>query len=263
MEYDFEHLQIDTVDGVATVRVHRPDKLNALNAALIAQLDEAFRALAGDDAVQAILLTGSGEKAFVAGADIAELARMDPIGGVRTSRQGQDAFRFLERMRKPVIAAVNGFALGGGLELALACHVRIASENAKFGLPEVKLGIIPGYGGTVRLPRLVGRGRALELILTGEMIDAQEALRIGLVNRVHAQAELLDAARALAARITGNGPIALALALEAVDHGMAATMEDAQLFESNLFGLLASTDDMREGMTAFLEKRKAKFTGKG
>ena len=263
MAYEFEHLKIDTADGIATVRVHRPDKLNALNAALIAQLDDAFRALAADDSVQAVLLTGSGEKAFVAGADIAELATMDPIGGVRTSRQGQDAFRFLERMRKPVIAAVNGFALGGGLELALACHVRIASENAKFGLPEVKLGIIPGYGGTVRLPRLVGRGRALELILTGEMIDAQEALRIGLVNRVHPQAELVDAARALAAKIAGNGPIALALALEAVDHGMTATTEDAQLFESNLFGLLASTDDMREGMTAFLEKRKAKFTGKG
>lgn len=262
MARDFEHVGIETTDGVAIVRVDRPEKLNALNSALIAQLDRAFHALAEDDAVQAIVLTGAGEKAFVAGADIGELAQMDPIGGVRTSRQGQDAFRFLERMRKPVIAAVNGFALGGGLELALACHLRMASENAKFGLPEVKLGIIPGYGGTVRLPRLVGKGRALELILSGEMIDAQEAYRIGLVNRVFPQDELLEAARSLASKITANGPVALALALEAVDHGMVATTEDAQLFESNLFGLLASTADMREGMSAFLEKRKAKFTGK-
>ncbi|HEU5211088.1 MAG TPA: enoyl-CoA hydratase-related protein, partial [Longimicrobiales bacterium] len=237
-------------------------KLNALNAALIAELDQAFRGLADDGTVRAIVLTGAGEKAFVAGADIGELAKMDPIGGVRTSRQGQDAFRFLERMAKPVIAAVNGFALGGGLELALACHIRVASENAKFGLPEVKLGIIPGYGGTVRLPRLVGKGRALELILTGEMIDAQEAHRIGLVNRVVPQGELLEAARSLAAKISANGPVAVALALEAVENGLTATVEDAQRFESNLFGLLASTSDMREGMGAFLEKRKANFTGK-
>ncbi len=262
MAYEYEHVQVEVDGGVAVVRVHRPDKLNALNAALIAQLDGAFHEVAADAAVQAIVLTGSGEKAFVAGADIGELAQMDPIGGVRTSREGQDAFRFLERMRKPVIAAVNGFALGGGLELALACHLRLASENAKFGLPEVKLGIIPGYGGTVRLPRLVGKGRALEMILSGEMIDAEAAYRIGLVNRVHAQVDLLAEARALAGKIAANGPVALALALEAVDHGMAATMEDAQLFESNLFGLLASTSDMREGMGAFLEKRKAKFTGK-
>ncbi len=262
MRYEFEHVQVAVEDGVAVVRVDRPDKLNALNGALITQLDRAFRALAADDEVRTLVLTGSGEKAFVAGADIGELARMDPIGGVRTSRQGQDAFRFLEQMPKPVIAAVNGFALGGGLELALACHLRLASDNAKFGLPEVKLGIIPGYGGTVRLPRLVGKGRALELILTGEMIDAQEAYRIGLVNRVVPQGELLGTARGLAATIAANGPVAVALALEAVDNGLTATAEAAQRFESNLFGLLASTDDMREGMGAFLEKRKAKFTGK-
>jgi len=262
MGYEFEHVQVEIEDGIAIVRVNRPDKLNALNAALIAQLDEAFRALAADDSARALVLTGAGEKAFVAGADIGELATMDPIGGVRTSRQGQDAFRFLERMPKPVIAAVNGFALGGGLELALACHLRLASENAKFGLPEVKLGIIPGYGGTVRLPRLVGKGRALELILSGEMIDAPEAYRIGLVNRVVPQSELLDTARTLAGKITANGPVAIALALEAVENGLTATTEDAQRFESNLFGLLASTDDMREGMGAFLEKRKANFTGK-
>jgi enoyl-CoA hydratase len=181
---------------------------------------------------------------------------------VRTSRQGQDAFRFLEKMPKPVIAAVNGFALGGGLELALACHLRIASENARFGLPEVKLGIIPGYGGTIRLPRLVGRGRALELMLTGEMIGAEEAYRIGLVNRVVPLAELQEATRALLGKITANGPVAVALALESVDRGFDTTLDDGLTLESNLFGLLASTEDMREGMQAFLEKRPADFQGR-
>src|SRR5688572_17641930 len=171
-------------DGIALVTINRPDKLNALNAETVQELDAVVRDIAGDDAVRAVILTGSGDKAFVAGADIGELAQMGPIDGVRVSRAGQDTFRMLERLSKPVIAAVNGFALGGGLELALACHMRIASSTAKFGLPEVKLGIIPGYGGTVRLPRVVGRGRALELILTGEMIDAQEAHRIGLVKHV-------------------------------------------------------------------------------
>jgi enoyl-CoA hydratase len=178
---------------------------------------------------------------------------------VQVSRAGQDTFRLLERMPKPVIAAVNGFALGGGLELALACHIRLASSRARFGLPEVKLGIIPGYGGTVRLPRLVGRGRALELMLSGDMIDAEEAFRIGLVNRVLEPDALLGAARDMARRMAANGPIAVALALEAVDRGMSASVEDAQILESSLFGLLASTDDMREGMQAFLEKRKPEF----
>ncbi|HUF27339.1 MAG TPA: enoyl-CoA hydratase-related protein, partial [Gemmatimonadaceae bacterium] len=171
-------------DGIAVVTVNRPDKLNALNDETVRALDVAFRELAADDGVRGVIVTGAGEKAFVAGADIGELAKMGPLDGVRVSRRGQDTFAVLERMPKPVLAAVNGFALGGGLELALACHLRIASPNAKFGLPEVKLGIIPGYGGTVRLPRIVGRGRALELILTGEMIDATEAHRIGLVNRI-------------------------------------------------------------------------------
>ena len=187
---------------------------------------------------------------------------MGPVTGVAVSRQGQDAFRAIELMRKPVVAAVNGFALGGGLELALACHLRIASENARFGLPEVKLGIIPGYGGTVRLPRLVGRGRALQMILTGEMIPADEAYRIGLVNDVVPQPALLDAATGLAHKIMANGPIAVAMALEAVDHGFHASTEDALRFESNLFGLLASTEDMREGMAAFLEKRPPDFRGR-
>jgi enoyl-CoA hydratase len=246
-------------DGLALVAVNRPDKLNALNAATIQRLDEVLREVRADDAVRAIILTGAGEKAFVAGADIAELATMGPIDGVQVSRAGQETFRMLERMPKPVIAAVNGFALGGGLELALACHIRIASTRAKFGLPEVKLGIIPGYGGTVRLPRLVGRGRALELMLTGDMIDAAEALRIGLVNRVEEPDAVLGAARDMARKMVANGPIALAMALEAVDRGMSTTIDDAQILESRLFGLLASTEDMREGMQAFLEKRKAEF----
>ncbi len=253
---------IEQADGLATVTVSRPEKLNALNAATVEEIGTAFRALAQDEAVRGVVLTGAGEKAFVAGADIKELSRMDPVGGVAVSRQGQDAFRFIELMRKPVVAAVNGFALGGGLELALACHLRIASENARFGVPEVKLGIIPGYGGTVRLPRLVGRGRALQMILTGEMIDAEEAHRIGLVNDVVPQAALLESARGLAHRIMTNGPVAVALALEAVDHGYHATTDDALRFESNLFGLLASTEDMREGMAAFLEKRPAAFRGR-
>jgi enoyl-CoA hydratase len=254
-------LRVEKAERIATVTINRPDKLNALNDDLVAGLFDVLRTLAADDETRAIILTGAGEKAFVAGADIAELAQMTSLSGVQSSRAGQDAFRQIETMPKPVIAAVNGFALGGGLELALACHIRIASENAKLGLPEVKLGIIPGYGGTVRLPRLVGRGRALELILTGEMIDAQEAFRIGLVNRIVPQPELMTHTRTLATRMIANGPIALALAIEAVDHSYNATTEDGLRLESKLFGLLASTSDMREGMAAFLEKRRADFRG--
>jgi enoyl-CoA hydratase len=251
------------VDGtIATITIDRPDKLNALNAATVEELRRAFEAAHANEAVRGVIVTGAGPKAFVAGADIAELATMGPITGVRVSRDGQDAFRFLERMGKPVLAAVNGFALGGGLELALACHLRIASANARFGLPEVRLGIIPGYGGTVRLPRIVGRGRALELILTGDMIDAEEAHRIGLVNRVVDAGELQTAARELMTRITANGPRALALALESVDHAEGASTPDALTLESSLFGLLASTEDMREGKQAFIEKRAARFQGR-
>lgn len=262
MAGEYEFLQIERKDAVATVVVNRPEKLNALNAATVTEFERCFRSLREDDTVRGIIVTGAGEKAFVAGADIGELAKMGPISGVRVSRQGQDAFRFLETMPKPVIAAVNGFALGGGLELALACHIRVASENARFGLPEVKLGIIPGYGGTVRLPRLVGRGRALELMLTGEMIGADEAHRIGLVNRVVPQVELMREAEALLQKILANGPIAVALALESVDRGLDTTLEDGLVLESNLFGLLAATEDMREGMQAFLEKRPAEFKGR-
>jgi enoyl-CoA hydratase len=248
-------------DGIAVITVNRPDKLNALNAETVRHLDAVLREVRDDAGIRAIILTGAGEKAFVAGADIAELATMGPIDGIRVSRAGQDTFRLLERLAKPVIAAVNGFALGGGLELALACHIRIASDRAKFGLPEVKLGIIPGYGGTVRLARLIGRGRATELMLTGEMIGADEALRMGLVNRVTEPAALMETARGLARTIAANGPIAVGMALESLDRGLSTTIDDAQVLESNLFGLLASTHDMREGMQAFLEKRKPAFRG--
>lgn len=258
--YDF--LKLDADDGIATITINRPDKLNALNAATVREIGAAFAAVRADDGVRGVIVTGAGEKSFVAGADIAELATMGPVTGVRVSREGQDIFRNIERLGKPVLAAVNGFALGGGLELALACHLRIAASNARFGLPEVKLGIIPGYGGTIRLPRIVGRGRALELILTGEMIDAAEAHRIGLVNRVVEPAELRGTTTALLRKIIANGPIALALALESVAHGETTSSEDALILESNLFGLLAATDDMREGMAAFLEKRKAEFEGR-
>jgi enoyl-CoA hydratase len=259
---DYSLLKLDVADGIATITVNRPDKLNALNRETIEELGRAVAEVAGRDEVRGAIVTGAGEKAFVAGADIAELAKMGPVDGVETSRLGQRVFRAIETSRKPYVAAVNGFALGGGCELALACHLRVASERAKFGLPEVKLGIIPGYGGSIRLPRIVGRGRALELILTGEMIGAEEAHRIGLANRVAPAESVLDQARELLVTIIGNGPVALALAMEAVVAGSEMSTADAETFESNLFGLLAATDDMREGMNAFLEKRKAAFKGK-
>ena len=261
MPADFNHVRVDRRDALAIVTINRPDKLNALNAATVLEVNRAFQELRIDSDVRGVILTGAGEKAFIAGADIVELSQMTPLSGVNVSRQGQETLRLIETMPKPVIAAVNGFALGGGLEFALACHIRIASDNAKLGLPEVKLGIIPGYGGTIRLPRVVGRGRALEIILTGEMIDAQEAYRIGLVNRVVAQSDLIASAEQMLRTIAANGPVAVALAIEAVDNSYHATTEDAQRLESNLFGLLASTFDMREGMSAFLEKRRASFKG--
>jgi enoyl-CoA hydratase len=259
---DFQNLQLEVSGGVATLTIHRPDKLNVLDARTIGELGEAVRWMAGEAEVRGAVLTGSGSRAFVAGADIAELAEMGPVRGVEVSRLGQRVFREIELSRKPVIAAVNGFALGGGCELALACHLRVASENARFGLPEVKLGIIPGYGGTVRLPRIVGKGRALEMILTGEMIAAEEAFRIGLANRVVPQDQLLDTARALLATILANGPLALGAAIESATRGLEMDLDDALALEANLFGLLSATADMREGMRAFLEKRAAEFDGR-
>lgn len=259
---EYSNLRLDVQDRIATLRMHRPDKLNALDEQTIRELGRGVQEIAGRADIGGVIVTGAGEKAFVAGADIAELSRMGPVDGIEVSRLGQRIFRAIELSRKPFIAAVNGFALGGGCELALACHLRIASESAKFGLPEVKLGIIPGYGGTLRLPRIVGKGRALELILTGGMIDAQEAYRIGLANRVVPNAELQESARTLMATILRNGPVALGLAIECTTRGMEMSVGDGLALESNLFGLLAGTEDMREGMTAFLEKRPAEFQGR-
>ncbi len=255
------NLSFDLADAIATITINRPDKLNALNDAVIAELGEAIARVETDDAIRGVLLTGAGGKAFVAGADIAELAEQGPFDGKARAMAGQAVFRRFERSRKPVVAAINGFALGGGCELAMACHIRIASEAAKFGQPEVKLGICPGYGGTVRLPRLIGRGRALELLLTGGMIDAEEAYRIGLVNRVVPAERLLDEATGLLRTILANGPLAVGLCLEAVNTVLDIPLDDGLLLEANYFGLLASSADMKEGMQAFLEKRRAAFRG--
>lgn len=261
MTAQYQFITIEHRENIAVVTINRPEKLNALTMATVAEVRAAFEALRTDDDIRAVIITGAGEKSFMAGADMAELSLMTPLSAIEVSRAGQDTLRLIETMPKPVIAAINGFALGGGLEFALACHIRIASENAKLGLPEVKFGIIPGYGGTIRLPHVVGRGRALEMILTGEMINAQEAYRIGLVNQVVPQMLLLETAEKIARKISGNGPVAIALAIQAVDNAYHATTEDAQRLEAHLFGLLASTTDMREGMGAFLEKRAANFTG--
>ncbi len=254
-------LLFELTDGIARITVNRPDKLNALNAIVIAELGDAVTRIETDSAVRGVILTGAGPKAFVAGADIGELTDQGATGGRARALAGQQVFRRLERCGKPVIAAVNGFALGGGCELAMACHLRVASEQAKFGQPEVKLGIAPGYGGTVRLPRLVGKGRALELLLTGEIIDAQEALRIGLVNRVVPADRLLPEAESVLRTILANGPLAIRACLEAVDNGLEMTVDQALLFEANYFGLLSATEDMREGTRAFVEKRKPSFKG--
>lgn len=254
-------LLFELTNGIARVTINRPDKLNALNATVIAELGDAVTRIETDVAIRGVILTGAGSKAFVAGADIGELTAQGAIDGKERSVAGQFVFRRLERCGKPVIAAVNGFALGGGCELAMACHIRLAAEHAKFGQPEVKLGIGPGYGGTVRLPRLVGRGRALELLLTGAMIDATEAYRIGLVNRVVPADRLLSETETVLRAILENGPLAIRACLEAVDAGSEMNVDQALLLEANLFGLLSATSDMREGTNAFLEKREPAFKG--
>ena len=254
-------LLFDLADGIATITINRPDKLNALNATVIAELDDAAGRVEREGDIRGVLLTGAGTKAFVAGADISEIGGQGATDGQARARRGQRMMRRLEQCGKPVVAAVNGFALGGGCELAMACHIRIASDAARFGQPEVKLGIGPGYGGTVRLPRLVGRGRALELLLTGGMIDAQEAWRIGLVNRVVPADELLPESTRLLRTILENGPLAVRACLELVDTGLEMGMDEALRLEAGWFGLLSGTADMREGTRAFLEKRKAVFTG--
>jgi enoyl-CoA hydratase len=259
---DLAYIRVEWDGDLAVVIVDRQDKLNALNADVIAEIGEVFEGLRDDDNVRGVLLTGAGEKAFVAGADIGELAKMDAVSGVGVSRQGQQVFAAIERFPKPVLAAVGGYALGGGCELALACHLRIASERARFGLPEVGLGIIPGYGGTVRLSRLVGLGRAVQMTLTGEMVGAEAAREMGLVSEVVPSGELLEKGKALLRKVTANGPVAVRMALESIYRAIDTATADALALESSLFGLLATTEDMKEGMSAFLEKREARFTGR-
>ena len=258
----YHTLQFEIRDGIAFITLNRPEKLNALNDRVVEELSDAAGRIAAEEEIRGAILTGAGQKAFAAGADISELAGQGPFDGKARALKGQAMLRRLETCGKPVLAAINGFALGGGCELALACHLRIASETAKFGQPEVKLGITPGYGGTQRLPRLVGRGAALHMILTGEAIDAQQALRIGLVSQVVPASDLPAAAEKMMRGILKNAPLAISLALEAVERGLDMTLEEGLLLEANHFGLLASTRDMKEGLTAFLEKRAPGFEGR-
>jgi len=258
----YQTLLFEIKDGIAFVIINRPDKLNALNDQVMLELGSAVDRLTTEAEIKGAILTGAGPKSFVAGADIGDLSRQGPFDGKARAQRGQAVLRRLETCGKPVIAAINGFALGGGCELAMACHIRIAGENAKFGQPEVKLGIAPGYGGTQRLPRIVGKGVALQLILTGEMIDAQEAYRIGLVNKIVPSGDLLAESEKMMRGILAMGPLAVRLAMEAVDQGLEMTLDEGLLLEANHFGLLAATSDMKEGTTAFLEKRAAKFQGR-
>ena len=257
----YENILRTDDDGITTIAVHRPDKLNALNDQTIGELQHCFDALAADDSVKAVILTGSGEKAFVAGADISELASQTSLTARPLAMKGQKLMNTIEATPKPVVAAINGFAFGGGCEMALACHFRYASDNAVMGLPEVTLGIIPGYGGTQRLPRIVGKGRAMELILTAGRVDAEEAHRIGLVNKVFPQAELLPKTTKMLRKMLSFGPVATSFALDAVNHGSEMPLTDGLNYEATFFGLLASTNDLKEGMAAFLEKRAPNFTG--
>jgi enoyl-CoA hydratase len=258
----YETILVSTADGVATVTLNRPQVLNALNAQLIGELERVVREMGDDDAVKVVVLTGAGEKAFAAGADIGELAQLDGLAAVDTARRGQRLTRDMERLGKPILAAVNGFALGGGCELAMACTLRIAADTAKFGQPEVNLGVIPGYGGTQRLTRLVGKGRALDLVLTGRLVGAEEALAMGLVNQVVPAADLMAAAGKTARTLMEKGPLALRLAMEAVHGGLEMGLDQALEWEAHLFGVSAGTADMKEGLRAFLEKRKAGFQGR-
>jgi len=255
----YENVLTENRDGVLWLTVNRPEKLNALNRATLGEIADVFESVSDDDEVWAVVVTGAGQKAFVAGADIGELNTLGPVEAKEFALRGQAIFRRIERLTKPVVAAVNGFALGGGCELAMACHLRVATSNAVFGQPEVKLGLIPGYAGTQRLPRLVGRGRALEILLTGRNVSADEAERIGLVNSLCEPAEIVETVDALLKKILANGPLAVGHCIEAVNHGLDLPLDDACLLEATLFGVGAASEEMREGTTAFLEKRKAHF----
>ncbi len=259
---DYQYLILEKEDRVATLTLNRPDKMNALNEAVILELQKAFEALGEDESVGGIIFTGAGEKAFIAGADIGELAELDSVTARDRARAGQRLTRTMETLGKPILAAINGFALGGGCELAMACTFRMASANALLGQPEVKLGVIAGFGGTQRLTRLVGRGRAQELLLIGDPVSAEEAYRIGLVNRVVSKEDLLPEANKLVRKILSVGPVAVRFTLDSVDRGCDIPLEEALEMEADLFGLCFSTQDMREGTKAFLEKRKATFEGK-
>lgn len=255
----FETLLFNTNDdGIATITINRPDKLNALNSKVLSELSEAIKTAESDRDVKAVILTGSGEKAFVAGADIKELSSLNREQGEKLAARGQTIFSAIENCGKPVIAVVNGYALGGGAELAMACHVRIATSNALFGLPEVSLGLIPGYGGTQRLPQLVGKSKAMEMILTGGQLKADEALKFGLVNLVAESDEAMNEAYKLAGKMVKNGPVAISKAIAAVN---ASSKTDGYAREAMLFGELCTTEDFKEGTTAFLEKRKPSFKG--
>jgi enoyl-CoA hydratase len=258
---NYQTLIIEKRNRLALVTINRPDKLNALDAQAKAELKEAFGGLRSDPEVDVVILTGAGEKAFVAGTDIRELSLLDESSGRAFSERGQAVFNLIENLGKPVIAAVNGYALGAGAELALACHIRIASENARFGQPEVNLGVIPGYGGTQRLARLIGRGKAMEMILTGDPIDAKEALRIGLVSAVVSPGDLLKTAEGMAGKISSKGQVAVRLALQAVNAMYETHLNSGQVLEAALFGRCCASEDFKEGIKAFLEKRKPVFKG--
>ena len=258
---NFENIIVTAENGIAQITINRPSKLNALNVATIQELHNAFENLDSNTEVRAIIITGEGEKAFVAGADISEFAHFSVEEGAQLAQQGQELlFDFVENLRTPVIAAINGFALGGGLELAMSCHFRIASDNAKMGLPEVSLGVIPGYGGTQRLPQLIGKGRAMEMIMTAGMISAEDAYRTGLVNHVVPQKDLLDFTKSVAQRVIKNSPVAIAQAIKAVNANFKEGV-DGYKTEIKSFGKCFGTEDFKEGTTAFLEKRKADFKG--
>jgi len=259
---NFQNLKYEQKEGIATITINRPEKLNALNSVVMSELREALAAAKSDSSIRVVLLTGAGEKAFVAGADIAELNRNNTIEAKAYTHKGQEVLHIIENLGKPVIACINGYALGGGCELAMGCTFRIASENAKLGQPEVKLGIIAGFGGSQNLPRLVGKGLALQMLLTGEPISAQEAHRIGLVNEVVPQAQLLTRAEEIARKIMANGPLAIQYTLEAVHRGMEMPVAEGLFLEATLFAVASATEDKKEGTSAFLEKRAASFKGK-
>lgn len=258
----YENLIVEKKPPIGYITVNRPKVLNALNIKTVLELYDAFKQIKDDDEIRVVILTGSGEKSFVAGADISEFQKLTPDGAREYAIRGQALLNLIERLGKPVIAAINGYALGGGCEIAMACTIRVASENAKIGQPEVGLGLIPGYGGTQRLPRLVGKGRAYEMILTGDPVGAKQAEQMGLVNRVIAQANLLEECEKIALAIARRAPLAVRYCLEAVDRGLNGSLDDGLALEANLFGLVFGTEDCREGVSAFLEKRKPEFKGR-